>query len=141
MTGAGKGLGFHIALCYAKANVSGLVISSRTQSDLDALSTEIKQANPNVDVLAQLCDTTKDDEVEKLLQATRERFGRLDVCIANAGIISKYLDDGSLPKGIDTDFDFERVIDINLLGSMRVARRFTPLLIKSNGAKSFIVSE
>lgn len=45
----------------------------------------------------------------------------------------------SLPKGIDTDYDFERVIDINLLGSVRIARRFLPLLISSDGAKTYIV--
>ena len=31
------------------------------------------------------------------------------------------------------------MIEINLLGSVRVARRFTPLLLESNGAKTFIV--
>lgn len=139
VTGAGKGLGFHIALAYAQANVSGLIISSRTASDLDALSSEIKKVNPSVEVLAQICDTTKDSDVEKLFKATKERFGRLDVCVANAGVISKYLEDGSLPKGITTDYDFERVIDINLLGTVRVARCFTPLLIESDGAKAFIV--
>lgn len=87
-------MGFHIALAYAKANVSGLVISSRTTSDLDALSAEIQKVNPKVEIVAQICDTTKDEDVEKLLNATKERFGRLDVCIANAGIISKYLKDG-----------------------------------------------
>jgi NAD(P)-dependent dehydrogenase (short-subunit alcohol dehydrogenase family) len=129
----------HIALCYAKANVSGLIISSRTQSDLDTLTDEIRKINPKVDVLAQTCDTTKEDDVKKLFDATRNRFGRLDVCIANAGIISKYLADGSLPKGVVEDWDYERVIDINLLGTMRIARRFVPLLIESNGAKAFIV--
>ncbi len=94
VTGAGKGLGFYIALSYAKANVTGLVISSRTTSDLDALTAEIQEVNSNVDILAQVCDTTKDEDVKKLFEATKERFGRLDVCVANAGVISKYLDDG-----------------------------------------------
>lgn len=87
-------MGFHIAIAYAKANVSGLVISSRTTSDLDALSAEIRKVNLNVEILAQVCDTMKDDDVEKLVEATKKRFGRLDVCIANAGVISKYLPDG-----------------------------------------------
>ena len=140
VTGAGKGLGFHISLAYAKAHVSGLVISSRTQSDLDLLTKEIRKVNNDVEILGQLCDTMKDDDVKKLVQATKDKFGRLDVCIANAGVISKYLSDGSLPKGILTDWDFERVIDINLLGTVRVARSFTPLLLESNGgSKTFVV--
>jgi NAD(P)-dependent dehydrogenase (short-subunit alcohol dehydrogenase family) len=139
VTGAGKGLGFHISLAYAKAGVTGLAISSRTQSDLDTLTAELKKVNPKLDILAQLCDTMKDEDVKKLAKATKDRFGRVDVCIANAGVISKYLSDGSLPKGIVADLDFERVIDINLLGSVRVAREFTPLLLESKGARTFIV--
>ncbi|KAK3683246.1 hypothetical protein LTR37_020421 [Vermiconidia calcicola] len=139
VTGAGKGLGFHIALSYAKAGASGIVISSRTQSDLDALSKELKQANSDIDILGQTCDTMNEEDVGRLAEATRERFGRLDVCVANAGVISKYLNDGSLPKGITTDFDFERVIDINLLGTVRIARRFCPMLLETDGARAFIV--
>ena len=103
------------------------------------MSGELKNANPKLEILAQTSDTLNDKDDKKLAKATQERFGRLDVCIANAGVISKYLPDGSLPKGIVSDFDFERVIDINLLGSVRVARQFTPLLLNTQGAKAFIV--
>ena len=81
----------------------------------------------------------KEEDVQKLAKATKDRFGRLDVCIANAGVISKYLSDGSLPKGIMADLDFERVIEINFLGTVRVARHFTPLLLDTQGAKVFVV--
>ena len=87
-------MGFHIAISYAKANATGLIISSRTTADLEALSSEIKKVNPEVEVLAQICDTTKEEDVKSLFDATKKQFGRLDVCIANAGIISKYLPDG-----------------------------------------------
>ena len=105
VTGAGKGLGFYISLAYAKAEVSGICISSRTQADLDSLFNELKKVNPKIDILAQVCDTQKDEDVKSLAYATKERFGRCDVVIANAGIISKYLSDGSLPKGIVDDLD------------------------------------
>lgn len=139
VTGAGKGLGFHIALAYAQAGASGLIISSRTQSDLDKLSLEIKKVSPQIHLLSQTCDTQEDDDVKRLANAAKETFGKIDVVIANAGIISKYLNDGTLPQGIIADLDFERVIDINLLGTVRVARHFTPILLQSKGAKTFIV--
>ena len=139
VTGAGKGLGFHIALAYAKAGASGLIISSRTQSDLDILSSEIKKINPKTRLLSQICDTQKEDDVKKIASTVKDEFGRLDVVVANAGIISKYLKDGSLPQGIMADLDFERVIDINLLGTVRTARHFTPILLESKGAQTFIV--
>lgn len=140
VTGAGKGLGFHISLAYAKAGATGIVISSRTQSDLDVLAEELRHVNPKIEILAQTCDTTKDDDVARLAEATRKHFdGRLDVCIANAGVISKYLADGTLPKGILQDLDFERVIDINFLGTVKVARHFVPLLLQAKGARVFTV--
>lgn len=109
VTGAGKGLGYAISLAYAKAGATGIVISSRTQSDLDTLAKELREINPKLEILSQTCDTTSDEDVARLAQATKERFdGRLDVCVANAGIISKYLPDGSLPKSLVADSDFER---------------------------------
>lgn len=59
--------------------------------------------------------------------------------MANAGIISKYLPDGTLPQGIVADLDFERVININVVGTVLTARHFLPLLLNTpDGAKTFI---
>lgn len=92
-----------------------------------------------MDVLAQICDTTSDSDVEKLAHAVRAHFGRVDAVIANAGIISKYKEDGTLPIGID-DPDFDRVISINLLGSRRVAKHFLPqLATTTDGPQVFVV--
>ena len=105
----GKGLGYNISLAYARAGATGLIISSRTQSDLDKLETELHKINPKLEVLSQTCDTMNDDDVARLAAATKERFnGKLDVCVANAGVISKYLQDGTLPQGIMSDLDLER---------------------------------
>lgn len=144
VTGAGKGLGYNIALSYAKAGAQGIIISSRTKSDLDKLATELKSINPNISILSQTCDTTKDSDVEQLAKATKDKFGRLDAAIANAGIISKYITkpDGKeyMPVGILEDSDLPRVIETNLLGSWRVARSFIPLLqATTDGPQAFAV--
>lgn len=139
VTGAGKGIGYWICLAYARAGVTGIVISSRTQSDLDKLSAELKKINPKLHVVSQICDTTKDSDVAALAEATKKEFGYLDVCVANAGIISKYLPDGTLPSGILADDDFTRVIDINFLGAVRTARCFAPLLLDKKSEGAFIV--
>ncbi|KAF2435089.1 NAD(P)-binding protein [Tothia fuscella] len=145
VTGAGKGLGYHIALAYAKAGASGISISSRTKKDLDDLSSQLHQINPNLEILAQTCDTTKDEEVQQLASGVQARFGRVDAVIANAGIISKYLqdEDGSnrrLPVGAVEDDDFDRVILINLIGSQKVAKYFIPLLEATrDGPQAYVV--
>lgn len=128
ITGAGKGLGFHISLAYAKAGASGIIIASRTKSDLEQLEKEILAINPACQVLAAVTDTTKRSDLDSLATKTKEKFGRLDVVVANAGIISKYLPDGSLPMNVVEDDDFGRVIDINLIGTALTAQAFIPLL-------------
>lgn len=144
VTGAGKGLGFHIATSYAKAGASGISISSRTKSDLDELSAELQRINPNIKIASNICDTRKDEDVKELADNVKRTFGRVDVVIANAGIISKYIvnDDGfrKIPQGVAEDDDFERVIDINLTGSRRTAKYLVPLLKETkDGAQTFIV--
>lgn len=118
---------------------SGICISSRTQSDLDNLTKKLSEINPEVDVQAQICDTTSESDVERLADAVKSRFKRVDTVIANAGIISKYKEDGTLPIGID-DPDFDRVISINLLGSRRVAKHFIPQLATTiDGPQNFVI--
>jgi NAD(P)-dependent dehydrogenase (short-subunit alcohol dehydrogenase family) len=145
VTGAGKGLGLHIALAYANAGAHGISISSRTKADLDELTKKLHSINPQLDILAQTCDTTNAAEVEKLATDVKAHFGRLDAVIANAGVISKYLQDADgsnrrLPVGVVEDDDFDRVININLLGSQKVAKYFVPLLkATTDGPQVYVV--
>jgi NAD(P)-dependent dehydrogenase (short-subunit alcohol dehydrogenase family) len=141
VTGAGKGLGRAIAIAYAQAGATHLCVSSRTQSDLDSLSQDLLSTNPALNLLVHICDTSKSGDVKALAEATKTAFeGRLDVVVANAGVISKYMDDGRLPAGIAEDEDFERVTRINYLGSYYVAKFFVPLLLESKSdIRAYIV--
>jgi NAD(P)-dependent dehydrogenase (short-subunit alcohol dehydrogenase family) len=149
VTGAGKGLGYHIALAYARAGCSGLSISSRTASDLDALGEEIENLGDRVDVLKSVCDVQDNESVAALVEAVKGRWGRVDVVVANAGIISKYIEPdqqqegkkaegrSNLPIGIIEDEDWSRVVNINLLGTWRISKAFMPLLTSTkDGAQT-----
>jgi NAD(P)-dependent dehydrogenase (short-subunit alcohol dehydrogenase family) len=78
VTGAGKGLGYHISLAYATAGAHGISISSRTKADLEDLTAKLLEINPKLDILAQTCDTTKDADVKKLADDVKAHFGRVD---------------------------------------------------------------
>lgn len=83
--GAGKGLGRQIALSYAKAGASGIVISSRTQADLDSLEGELKavgRKKGGVEVWKKVCDVQNMKEVEEVARGTGEKFGRVDVVVS-----------------------------------------------------------
>lgn len=130
VTGAGKGLGYHISLAFARAGCSGLAISSRTRTDLDALESEIEKIaaenGKSVEVLKVVCDVQGDTEVSHLESEVRRKWGRVDVVVANAGVISSYIPSSSssscnLPQGLVYDGDWARVLDINLAGVWRMA--------------------
>lgn len=151
VTGAGKGLGYHISLAFARTGCSGLAISSRTREDLVRLESEVgriaRETGRSVDVLTVVCDVRSDAEVERLEREVRGRWGRVDVVVANAGVISSYISSSSsasasdsasienegkekvesnLPQGLVHDADWARVLDINLNGVWRVSRAFLP---------------
>ncbi|KAJ4336813.1 hypothetical protein N0V95_008510 [Ascochyta clinopodiicola] len=152
VTGAGKGLGYHISLAFARAGCSGVAISSRTSSDLDKLESEIskiaEKKQTTIKVLKVICDVQSSSSVADLENAVRAKWGRVDVVIANAGVISKYIEPSSsssekksnLPQGLVQDDDWARVMDINLNGVWRVSRAFLPLLSESKDGPQTLIS-
>ncbi|KAG9199096.1 hypothetical protein G6514_009014 [Epicoccum nigrum] len=157
ITGAGKGLGYKIALAYARAGCSGLAISSRTQEDLDALGRAIEQVSVetgrNIDVLKVVADVCSDSDVARLETQVRARWERVDAVIANAGVISAYIPPSStptspspspsssnLPQGLVQDPDWGRVLDVNLNGVWRVTRAFLPLLEETKDGPQTVIA-
>ncbi|KAF9693440.1 hypothetical protein EKO04_008667 [Ascochyta lentis] len=150
VTGAGKGLGYNISLAFARAGCSGIAISSRTSSDLDTLESEIikiaEKKKSSIEILKFVCDVQSSSSVADLENRVRTKWDRVDVVMANAGIMSKYIEPSSsesksnLPQGLVQDEDWERVMDINLNGVWRVSRAFLPLLSESKDGPQTLIS-
>ncbi|MGI9124994.1 MAG: mycofactocin-coupled SDR family oxidoreductase [Mycobacterium sp.] len=86
-------------------------------------------------VLAREVDIRDDAAVRQLVADGVERFGRLDVLVANAGVLSW----GRLWEL--TDEQWNAVIDVNLTGTWRVLRAVIPAMIDAgNGGSIIIVS-
>ncbi|KAF2028079.1 NAD(P)-binding protein [Setomelanomma holmii] len=94
ITGASQGLGYHMAKAWAKGGAAGIAICARTSARLEPVVAEIKSINPDTETLAMACDTTKPSQVEALFTVTKEKFGKLDVVIANVGAGSRGLNVG-----------------------------------------------
>jgi NADP-dependent 3-hydroxy acid dehydrogenase YdfG len=89
ITGASKGLGSYMAKAWAAGGAAGIAICARSASGLESVASELKQINPSAAVVAQTCDTTMPSEVEAFFSAVKDRFGKLDVVIANVGVAGK----------------------------------------------------
>ncbi len=84
VTGAGRGIGREMAGWFAEAGAS-LVVCARTTDGIRALATELEQRGTRV--LAAPCDVSRPGEVEHLVQSALDRFGRIDVAVANAAVL------------------------------------------------------
>lgn len=86
VTGGSRGLGLALALARELAgNGCRLVICARDAAELERAGRELEQRG--ADVLAVRCDVTDRDDVELMMQAARQAFGRIDLLICNAGVI------------------------------------------------------
>ena len=74
------------------------------------------------------CDVTDDASVQAAIQAAAQEFGGLDVVINNAGVAAQ----GTVSD--NDDEEWHRVLDVNLLGIVRVSRAALPYLRRSASA-------
>jgi NADP-dependent 3-hydroxy acid dehydrogenase YdfG len=113
VTGASRGIGAAVARALSSNGVR-LGLASRSGDDLGL-----------ADALGLSCDVCHVDQVEGAVVKTVERFGRLDICVANAGV-------GSYHPLADTPLEhIEEMIDVNLKGTIYAIRACVPHLIAS----------
>lgn len=122
ITGGARGIGAATARRIA-AEGGKLVLTDVDQQPLDELAAEL---GPEV-VVAVVADVTDLPSMEAAVAAGVERFGGIDVVVANAGI-SSY---GSV-LGVDPAM-FRRVLDINILGVFHTVRAALPALFERQG--------
>lgn len=129
ITGGSRGIGLGIAKELLK-NGFNIVLSARKES---AQVEELKREYCGR-VIFIPCDISDINDVEKLVCAVKEKFGKIDLLVNNAGVAPKERKDI-----LDlTPEEFDYVTDINLKGTFFVTQKFVPLL-KEN-VKSRIVN-
>jgi NAD(P)-dependent dehydrogenase (short-subunit alcohol dehydrogenase family) len=106
VTGAGRGIGRAIALALAEAGAD-VVVASRTQAELDTLVAEVQACGRRG--LAVVADMAVRTQAERLIAATIECFGQLDVLVNNAGIFQTWA-----PPEQVSEAEWDRVFDIDL---------------------------
>jgi NAD(P)-dependent dehydrogenase (short-subunit alcohol dehydrogenase family) len=82
VTGANRGIGKAIALAFA-ANGASLGLCARNGESLHRFADELRSNGTNV--MAQTCDVSQENDVERFFSAVEERFGRVDILVNNAG--------------------------------------------------------
>ncbi len=114
------GLGKAVALGLAREGAK-LALCARTQSTLDAAAAEIR-SDTGVEVMARAVDVTIYEQVRTFVAEVAAHFGRVDICVANAG--------GPPSKSFaDTTVDdWHRAAELNLMSTVYLAKETLPLM-------------
>lgn len=131
VTGAGRGMGYHIALALARYGAD-LVICSRTLSELEQLGKEIEKIGRRV--LIQRMDITNLSEIHAMAEASVKVFDHIDILVNNAGV--------NVPQwAVDvTEEAWDKIMNINLKGLFFCAQEVGKVMINQKRGKIINVS-
>ena len=132
VTGASRGIGRAVTLALADAGAH-VIIVARTTGALEEVDDEVR-ARGGTATLVRL-DLRKPDQVDALGPSVFERWGKLDVLVANAGVLGPLS-----PLAHITDAAWADVMDINLNTNWRLIRTLDPLLRRSDAGRAVFVS-
>jgi NAD(P)-dependent dehydrogenase (short-subunit alcohol dehydrogenase family) len=127
VTGAGEGIGKHIALALAKEHFAVGI------NDIDA--NKAKAAVETIRMTGQqglslVADVSKEAEVAQMASRVQKTWGRLDVLINNAGLVDQHA-----PVVEQDVATWQRLIDVHLKGTFLVSKICAPLMFKSGGGR------
>ena len=83
VTGGGRGIGKFIATGLAEAGAD-LILTSRKMKNLEAAALEIEK-DFGVKVFPVACDVSKAEDIDSMVKAAMDKFGRIDILVNNAG--------------------------------------------------------
>lgn len=117
ITGASSGIGREAAMTFARSGAR-VVIASRNEVKLTALQNEILSNGGQA--LMVRTDITVFDDVQRLIKATIEKWGKIDIVIANAG---RYFQDYTQEISMQS---YEQSLFVNFFGTLKVIKGALP---------------
>ena len=142
ITGGGRGLGRAIALGYAEAGASGIVITAaRNPHQIETVSEEINSIAGRKIGIPVTADVTNLDACRDVAETTLNSFGRIDVLVNNAGLGQGMMADHRVkfyegnPKG------WTAIIDTNINGPFFMARAVIQQMLKQRSGRILNVTK
>jgi NAD(P)-dependent dehydrogenase (short-subunit alcohol dehydrogenase family) len=124
VTGGTSGLGRAGAIRFAREGAN-VAVASRREEEGRRVVDEISSAGG--EALFFRTDVRVSQDVEALVAQAEDRFGKIDVLYASAGVMLT----GTAPE--TTDEVYEQVLDVNVGGSFRLAKYGIPALVRAGG--------
>lgn len=132
VTGASRGIGRAAAKALAGEGAH-IIASARTQAGLEELDDEIKAAGGSATLVTM--DVNDRPALPRLTEAIRERWGKLDIIVLNAGILGELTPISHMDEQIWDD-----VIATNLTAVFRMIHHLDPLFRQSDAGRAVLVT-
>ena len=132
VTGASRGIGKAAAMAIAQAGASVVINYARSSDAADAVVAAISEGGS--EAIALQADVSKADQVDAMVKATMDKFGRIDVLVNNAGITRDTLLLRMKPE------DWQAVIDLNLTGVFLCTRAVSKIMLKQRSGRIINIS-
>ncbi len=126
VTGGTYGIGFAIAKAYAQAGAK-VAFNCRGEAHM-AEAVEVYKKE-GIDAKGYLCDVSKEDQLQAMVQSIKEELGSIDILVNNAGIIKR------IPMLEMSADEFRQVIDIDLNAPFMMSKAVIPDMIAKGGGK------
>ncbi|HEV8641586.1 MAG TPA: 3-oxoacyl-[acyl-carrier-protein] reductase [Methylomirabilota bacterium] len=126
VTGGSRGIGAAIAASLAQ-NGAAVVVSGR---DVDRLERAVKDLEAGgATALGVVADAASREDADRLVETAKQRFGRIDVLVNNAGMTR----DGLLVRMKDEDWDL--VMEVNLRGAFLMTRAASKIMVRQKSGR------
>ncbi|MCJ9759506.1 SDR family oxidoreductase, partial [Agrobacterium sp. SHOUNA12C] len=132
VTGASRGIGYFTALELAKAGAH-VIACARTVGGLEELDDAIKAVGGSATLVP--FDLADMNAIDALGASIFERWGKLDILVANAGVLGVISPIGHIEAKV-----FEKVMTVNVTATWRLIRSVEPLLMRSDAGRAIILS-
>jgi NAD(P)-dependent dehydrogenase (short-subunit alcohol dehydrogenase family) len=132
VSGIGPGTGRSVALAFAREGAH-IVLGARTAGALADLGAEVRARGCRA--LEVPTDVARAEECQRLAEAARAEFGRVDVLVNNAYRSAPYE-----PVERASMEDWRRIFDVNLFGSVQLSQAVIPLMKEAGGGSIVMVN-
>lgn len=132
VTGASRGIGYFTALALARQGAHVIAVA-RTTGGLEELDDTIQAEGGSATLVPM--DLTDMPAIDRLGGAINDRWGKLDILVANAGVLGTISPVAHVEAKV-----FDKVMAVNVTATWRVIRSVEPLLIKSDAGRALILS-
>jgi NAD(P)-dependent dehydrogenase (short-subunit alcohol dehydrogenase family) len=131
VTGAGRGIGYHVSLALARYGAD-VVVCSRTLAELERVGAAIEKTGRRA--LIQQMDMGNLSQIQSLAEESVKSFGRIDILVNNAGI--------NIPqRAVEvTEEAWDKIIDTNLKGVFFCAQAVGRVMIAQKKGKIINIS-